>query len=237
MCNPVAIGIAMGGLTAVSGIQEQNAAYKNQVAGVNRSNAIAIQKYEYDLKIAQREDQIAGREFEAALQAAAAEKASYYKQLEINQVAANNASVAEQLKLEEAINKAEFDSQANLAKSIQAQGTMLASGLQPGQSMLLELNNVERQIGFEQAQIDASLDSATRAYGIAQFGIDLDKYSADTRAFNQLDGGPSFAPDASFAPISPIMAQKPSKPSILGPLLRGASAGMGSYTQAGGEWF
>ena len=227
----------MGGMKAISGIQEQNRAHSAQVAAVDRSNAMARQKYINDLNIASHNDQLKGRKFEAELKAAAAEKTAYWKQKEINQIAANQASTAEQMKLNEKIKKAQFESQANLAKSIQAQGTILASGMQAGQSMLLELNQAERELGFEQAQIDASIFDATRAYGIAQYGIDLDQYSADTQAYNSMKGGPSMAPSASFAPIKPIKQARPSKPSILGPILGGISTGLSTGTALGGEDF
>ena len=45
MCNPLAIGALMGGVQAITGIQEQNRAHRNAVAQVNRSNAIARQDY------------------------------------------------------------------------------------------------------------------------------------------------------------------------------------------------
>ena len=236
MCEPTIIGLALGGAKAITGIQQQNAQYRAQVAAVDRSNAMARQKYINDLNIASHNDQLKGRKFEAELKAAAAEKTAYWKQKEINQIAANQASTAEQMKLNEKIKKAQFESQANLAKSIQAQGTILASGMQAGQSMLLELNQAERELGFEQAQLDASIFDATRAYGIAQYGIDLDQFAADSQAYSGLEGGPTLAPSASFAPIEPIKQSRPSKPSILGPILDGVSTGISGYKAVGGEF-
>ena len=43
---------------------------------------------------------------------------------------------------------------------------MLASGQQAGQSMLLSLNEAERDFGFKQAQIDPTVYDATKNYGI-----------------------------------------------------------------------
>ena len=51
MCNPLALGIAAGGATAVTGIMQQNRQHKAQVDAVNRSNAIARQKYINDITI------------------------------------------------------------------------------------------------------------------------------------------------------------------------------------------
>ena len=130
-----------------------------------------------------------------------------------------------------------FASQANLAKAIQAQGTVLASGMASGQSMMLELGQAERDLGFEQAQIDASIFDATRSYGINRFGIDLDQYAADTNAANSITRSAQVAPSASFAPIVPIKQNAPSKPSILGPILAGATTAIGVGAGLGGESF
>ncbi len=236
MCEPTLIGLALGAGQAITGIQEQNRQYSAQVAAVDRQNAMARQNYINELNIASHKDQLKGRQYEAELKEAALAKTAYNKQLAINQQSADIAKTSEQMKLQEKMKKALFESQANLAKSIRAQGTVLASGMQAGQSMLLELQQAERELGFEQAQIDASIFDATRAYGVAAFGIDLDQYSADTQAYNNLDRGPSFAPSASFAPIKPIKISRPSKPSILGPILSGISTGLSAYSATGGEF-
>ena len=57
MCNPLALGIAAGGATAVTGIMQQNRQHKAQVDAVNRSNAIARQKYINDITISAYNDQ------------------------------------------------------------------------------------------------------------------------------------------------------------------------------------
>ena len=124
-----------------------------------------------------------------------------------------------------------FKSQEGLAKAIEAQGTILASGQQAGQSMMLQLADVERQMGFKNAQLNASVFDATKAFGIKQFGVDLDQYGADTRAYNSISTTAAIAPSASFKTVRPIEQAPPEKPSILGPLLGGISAGVGVYGQ------
>ena len=236
MCEPTLIGLALGGAKAITGIQQQNAQYRAQVAAVDRSNAMARQKYINDLNIASHNDQLKGRKFEAELKAAAAEKTAYWKQKEINQIAANQASTAEQMKLNEKIKKAQFESQANLAKSIQAQGTVLASGgAAQGQSLMLMLQQAERELGFEQAQIDATVFDATKNYGLQQFGIDMDLYSADTTAANNISTSAILAPTASFMTIRPEKIKAPKKPSPLGPILSGITTTLGVGTSLGGE--
>lgn len=234
MCNPLAIGIAMGGAQAITGIQEQNRAHRAQVDAVNRQNAMARQKYLNDIQISAYNDQRKLDVFEAQLGADSAAQQAYYKQIEINQTEANRATAAADQELNEKITEQMFASQANLAKAIQAQGTVLA-GMQSGQSMLLELGQAERELGFEQAQIDATIFDATRAYGIDKYGIDLDKFSADTNAANSISVSANLAPTASFQTIKPTEVPPPRKPSILGPILGGISTGLSATSTLGGK--
>ena len=231
MCEAVTLGILSGVAQAGAGIIQQNAAHRNAVAQVNRSNAIARQKYLNDITISAFNDQRKGEVFTAQLQADAASRQAYYKQKEINQLEANRSSETAQQELREKVTEAMFKSQEGLAKAIEAQGTILASGQQAGQSMMLQLADVERQMGFKNAQLNASVFDATKAFGIKQFGVDLDQYGADTRAYNSISTTAAIAPSASFKTVRPIEQAPPEKPSILGPLLGGISAGVGVYGQ------
>jgi len=229
------IGMALGGAQAVTGIAEQNRAHKAQVAAVNRQNAMARQKYLNDIQISAYNDQRKLDVFEAQLGADSAAQQAYYKQIEINQTEADRATAAANQELNEKITEQMFASQANLAKAIQAQGTVLASSMQSGKSMMLELGQAEREFGFEQAQIDATVFSATRAYGIDKYGIDLDRYSADTNAANSISVSANLAPTASFQSIRPTEVPPPKKPSILGPILGGISTGLSATSTLGGK--
>tara|TARA_Y100001938_G_scaffold83578_1_gene114904 strand:- start:7608 stop:8327 length:720 start_codon:yes stop_codon:yes gene_type:complete len=230
MCEPTLILSAVaGGAQAITGIQQQNAQYRAQVAEVNRSNAMAKQDYINKLNIASHDDQLKGRQFEAELKAAASAKTAYWKQKEINQIEQARASTAAQLELQEKVDSAALQGQTQLAESIRAQGSILASGMQAGQSMFGELQQAERELGFAQAEIDAGLWNAERQYGMKEYDIALSKYSADASAISQLDGGPTLAPSASFAPVKPIMKEPPSKPSALGAIMGGVSTGMSTY--------
>ena len=231
MCEAVTLGILSGVAQAGAGIIQQNAAHRNAVAQVNRSNAIARQKYLNDITISAFNDQRKGEVFTAQLQADAASRQAYYRQKEINQLEANRSSETAQQELREKVTEAMFKSQEGLAKAIEAQGTILASGQQAGQSMMLQLADVERQMGFKNAQLNASVFDATKAFGIKQFGVDLDQYGADTRAYNSITTTASIAPSASFKTVRPIKQDPPPKPSILGPILGGISSGIGVYGQ------
>ena len=70
MCEPTLILSAVaGGAQAITGIQQQNAQYRAQVAEVDRSNMMARQDYINKLNIASHDDQLKGRQFEAELKA------------------------------------------------------------------------------------------------------------------------------------------------------------------------
>ena len=229
MCEPVTLGIIAGAGTVVTGIMEQNRAHRAQVDAVNRSNAIARQKYINDITISAYNDQRKGEVFTAQLQADAAARSSLYQQREINQIEANRASESAQQELREKVTEAMFASQENLAKAIQSQGTVLASGQQAGQSMMLSVDDVERKYGMQHAQLDASVIDATKAYGIKQFGVNLDQYNSDMSAVNNLSTSAVVAPIASFKTIRPTKQKAPPKPSILTPLLSGFTAGVGTW--------
>ena len=123
-----------------------------------------------------------------------------------------------------------FASQENLAKAIQSQGTVLASGQQAGQSMMLSVDDVARKYGMQQAQLAASVFDATKAYGIKQFGVNLDQYNSDMSAINNLSTSAVVAPNASFMTVKPIKQKAPPKPSMLTPLLSGFSAGVSTWS-------
>ena len=238
MCEPTLIfSAAMGGMSAISGIQEQNRQHRAQVDAVNRSNAMARQKYINDIQISAYNDQQKLNVFDAQLKADVASQEAYFKQKEINQIEANRAIEGADQELREKLNEQMFASQANLAKAIQAQGTVLAGGMASGQSMLLELGQAERELGFEQAQIDATVFDATRAYGITRYGIDLDQYAADTSAKNSITTSALMNPSASFKTIRPIKQNAPKKPSALGPILGGITTTVGMGAAIGGEGY
>ena len=227
----------MGAAQAASGIAEQNRVHRNQVNAVNRSNAIAKQDYLNKIQISAFNDQRKGEVFTAQLQADAASRAAYYRQKELNQAEATRAITASDQKLREKITEQMFASQANLGKAIEAQGTVLASGMSSGQSMLLQLQQAERDFGFKQAQIDATVFDATKAYGIERYGIDLDQYSSNVKANNSISTSAAVAPSASFMTVRPTEQKAPDKPSALGPILGGITTGLVTGTTLGGESF
>ena len=98
--------------------------------------------------------------------------------------------------------------------------------MQAGQSMMLQLQDVERQLGFEQAAVNASLFNANQSFAMSEYGNRLSQYAADSRAVNALPAGPLFAPTAEFQTIKPIKQGDPEKPSMLGSIMSGVTAGV-----------
>lgn len=110
---------------------------------------------------------------------------AYYNQLHNNNEAANKSYVAEQTKLNEAKDKAAFQAQKNYAKSIGAQGRILASGA-TGQSVGLLSLDVERQKGFADAETSAGLRSAEQSAAVGMDTAYTQAKSANNTAYNNL---------------------------------------------------
>ena len=110
---------------------------------------------------------------------------SYQRQIGNINEAVNKSYTQEQLKLNEAKDKAAFKSQAILAKSIGAKGRILASGV-TGQSVGLLANDAERQAGFATAQVNASTRSAETQAAATQDVAYTQAISSANQAFNRL---------------------------------------------------
>ena len=221
MCEPVSI--ALGIASGVGGVMQAQAQHKAAKAAAARQNQINELNYRNNLNIAKERDQAKFRDYERKLAAAAAAQTALAQQQQLNVQERNRASIAAQQKLEEVGTEIAFDQQAAMVKQIQAQGTVLASQ-QSGQSMLLSLMETERQLGFEDAQLRASMVDANKAYRIAEYGFDLDKYTADVIAMNRLPSSP-VAQQASFAPIKEPEVQGPSGLGLMGGILSGIAGG------------
>tara|TARA_Y100001963_G_C6785577_1_gene452513 strand:- start:980 stop:1687 length:708 start_codon:yes stop_codon:yes gene_type:complete len=229
MCSPVIAAVAIGVGTAAADYSAKKAAWRHQVGQVQRQNIMAIQRGDHEGKKAIYNDAKNNQVYSAQLKAQANARTNLYKQFKINQLEASRASEAAQLQKREEYIKAAFEGQTRLSESIKAQGAVLASGIPAGKSLLLQLNDIERQMGFEEAAVNASLVSAERSYGLTEHGIRLSQHSADSRALNAEPAGPQFSPGASWGAVSPIMLQNPPKPSLLGSLMTGASSGVSAF--------
>ena len=236
MCSVPIVFTAISAIgTGMAEHQSQMAAYNAKRAEVIRSNMLAQQKFDHETLLIAKKEKEKGQIFEAQKEAAANAQTALAEQQRANQLAQINASEANQLQLQEKITERAFETQANLIAKVQAQGTTLASGMNAGQSMLLELGQADRELGMKQAAIDASIFDATKASALTEYGIALDHYSADNKAQSQLPALPSFAPTAELSQVAPIFQSGPTKPSMLGPAIKGFTAGFKTYTTLEGD--
>ena len=222
MCSPLAI--AAGGLTAGGGILGAMAKHRQLQQQAARQNQIQKLEYENQLMIAQHKDQMKAQLYSKKLEAHAAAQSAVYRQMELNQQEANRASMVAQQQRKETATDLAFKTQEALVQSIQATGQTLSSGMNAGQSMLLQLMDIERQIGFKNAQLNATMYDANIAYGFKEYGNKLDQYSADMSAINSQPAAP-VNQSASFLPVR--------KPDVQGPSGLGLLAGVVSSVGSG----
>ncbi len=237
MCHPIAFAVIAGAGTAIADQQEKTAQWQYQKAAVDRRNAEARLAYEHKLNLAAHKDKRKGQVFKAQLEALAQARTALHRQRDINQQEANRASVANQLERNAKFEDAMLKGQKALVSSIKAQGKILASGMNAGQSLLLEVMDTERQRGFQEAELSAGLQNANKSFAMTEYGIALDKYSADAQAVKSLPNAP-ITPTAEWAPVKPLVEQAPSKPGLLGSIMAGVSAGVSAGYQSGGtDWW
>lgn len=223
MCHPLAI--AAGAVQAVGGVMQARAQHKAAQAAADRQNYINELTYRDQMNQAKSADQMKVQQYQRELAAHAAAQRAVYQQKEINQLEQTRVSLAAQQALEEKATEAAFQAEEKMIAQIQAQGTILASSQQSGQSMLLALMDTERELGRQEAQINASLRDANKQYRISDFGFNLDKYSADQRAMGMIPGTP-VAQMASFAPIKKPEVQGPSRLGLMGATLSAIGGGI-----------
>jgi len=183
-----AVGTGAGIIQSQQQAAQQRAA-ANQNLQIQHMNA---QRAAY----AERQAQIA--QYTANSKAHHEANLTYQQQVQNNADAANRVYVQEQTKMSETRAKAAFRAQEIYAKSIGAQGRVLASGA-VGQSVGLMAMDAERQAGFSLAEQNASVRSAQNAAAVAMEGGYLQNRSANNQAYSRLPA----------APQHPTLAQDP----------------------------
>ena len=125
----------------------------------------------------------------------------YEKQIKNNAEGANRVYMQEQAKVTEVKKAAAFKMQENLAKAIGTEGTILASG-RTGQSVGLLVNDVNRQMGFQQAQELAMMDSKEQQAHLQMDTAWIQANSANNQALGQVGWNPAdpYMPEAPKAP-------------------------------------
>tara|TARA_R100000458_G_scaffold30092_1_gene27619 strand:+ start:227 stop:952 length:726 start_codon:yes stop_codon:yes gene_type:complete len=226
MCEPATIlAITAGTATFAGGAMQARAKHNAAKAAAERQNYINDLTYKNQMNQAVHADQIKANRFQRQLEAHAAAQTALYRQMEVNQLERGRVSLVAQQQLEEKITETAFEGVANVAAQIQAQGQVLASNAAAGHSLLLQLMDSERALGMQEAQLNATLRDANKAYNMQEYGFDLDQYSADMLAANRMPGAPQ-AESASFAPIRKPKVAGPSGLGLLGGTIAAAGAGL-----------
>ena len=192
MCLPL-LGLIVSAASAAAGIAQGQAAQQQQQQQFNYQMEMNRRQQDLQYQNAQRQAytdrqaQIA--KYTADVRASHQANLAYYDQISNNADAANRVYVQEQAKLREASVKASFKAQEIYAKSIGAQGTVLASGM-TGQSVGLLALDAERQAGFGIAEQNASIDSAQQQAAVAMESAYIQNKSENNLAHNRLPASP-----------------------------------------------
>lgn len=200
MCIAIAAGTAAAISTATSvigtaaGMIQAQQSAQMQAAQAQQSMDLQYQQAQQQ---AYAENQQIVAKHKSDVYAQQANMRSYQDQLINNNEAVNKSYVAEQQKMNEARDKAAFESQKNYIKAIGAKGSVLAAG-QSGQSIGLMAQDVDRQLGFAQAEQSASIRSADAAAAIGMDSAYTQAKSANNQAYSGLTPyvqAPTFAPE------------------------------------------
>jgi hypothetical protein len=197
MCAPIVVGI----ITAVTSIVGSIASYSQQQQEVAYQNSVNQQR------------------FQAELQAYERSVSATQEQYRLNAESANRAYVSEQNKLRAEYQRAVTEQQSLLTSSLQAQGTVLASG-RTGQSVGLLMSDAERQYGRDLATLGLNLAWAENDYFNNVQGVFNEAQSQNNIvASNQM-----------LKPNAPIPIPGPSPLGLITGIAGGAMGGYQAYS-------
>lgn len=195
MCLPAA---AVGIISAVTSAVSTIAGYTAQQQQTAAANAQAQQQYQAQMAAYQQSER------------------AFDQQIKLNAEAANRAYIAEQQKLEFEKQKAAMDAQKLMISSMQAQGTIAASG-RTGQSIGVLANDATREYSRDLATLGLSLGYAYQDY-----------YSSTEGIFNQAQSQNNLAQsNRMLKPTAPTKLPGPSPLGLIGGL---AGDALGGYT-------
>jgi len=171
MCEPtIIIGAAtavMGGLQSIAGYQQQQAQYQYQQQAA---------QYQYQVEQAN-----ATARYNQEMAAYHASQEAYNSQIEANAAAANRAYQYEQLQLKGEYDRASQQAQQLMIDKIKKQGQVLAVG-RTGKSIEVLASDAEREYGRDLAALGTNLGYARDAYSLQAEQIYLDAKSANAMA-------------------------------------------------------
>lgn len=174
MCDPVIAPIAIGVASAGLGAMQSIAGYQQQQA-----------QYQYQQQAAQYQYQVeqanATARYNQEVAAYEASQQAYEAQLSANAAAANRAYQYEQLQLRGEYDKARQQAQQLMIDKLKSQGAALAGG-RTGKSIAMLVSDAEREYGRDLAALGTNLGYAGEAYALQTEEIKLEAKSANAAA-------------------------------------------------------
>lgn len=213
MCLPIA-GAAAGtaaavqSTTAIAGLVISAVGTAASMAASQQQAQMAQQQANLQLQQQRQQTEIQNQnlanQYTGEVAAQQAKRMAYERQVLNNTNAASRSFTQEQVKLNEARDKAAFKAQEIYAKSIGAKGSVLATGA-TGQSVGLLALDADRQAGLGTAAQDASIRSAEAQAGVAMDLASSQANSANNQAYSSLGVPvtmPNLAPSPGGGPIN-----------------------------------
>ena len=220
MCNPVALGVASFGSSALGAI----GAHQSAKAQADAANEAAINNYKY--QIAVRENK-----WRQTLTIWNQKRIQYKKGLAENALALNRGDVQVQDSLNRAYQQAKLQGSADTIDLLKKQGVFQARGTNQGQSA----DKIERSILAEYG-----LKNAMRANSLAMSRMQAYEAGNDLRRKAESDlhnmySKVALQPVQGVAPVVPTMQAGPSPLSLIGALGSAAVGGISTYKDFGGD--
>ena len=220
MCNPVALGVASFGSSALGAI----GGHQSAQAQADAANEAAINNYNY--QVAVRENK-----WRQTLTIWNQKRIQYKKGLAENALALNRGDVQIQDSLNRAYQQAKLQGSADTIDLLKKQGVFQARGTSQGQSS----DKIERSILAEYG-----LKNAMRANSLAMSRMQAYEASNALRRkaesdLNNMYSKVALQPVQGVAPVVPTMQAGPSPLSLIGALGSAAIGGISTYKEFGGD--
>jgi len=220
VCNPVALGVASFGSSALGAI----GAHQSAQAQADAANEAAINNYNY--QVAVRENK-----WRQTLTIWNQKRIQYKKGLAENALALNRGDVQVQDSLNRAYQQAKLQGSADTIDLLKKQGVFQARGTNQGQSA----DKIERSILAEYG-----LKNAMRANSLAMSRMQAYEAGNDLRRkaesdLNNMYSKVALQPVQGVAPVVPTMQAGPSPLSLIGALGSAAVGGISTYKDFGGD--
>lgn len=213
MCNPVALGVASFGVSAVGAVGSHQSAQ----AQADAQNKAASSNYKHAMKVRKRNWDRTRFRYNTNL-------VQYQRTLSENALAANRAYASEQQKLNNIYKQASFRNQANLVELVQGSDRAAAAGMTGRSAQRLD-NQIVSQFGRNQAIAAESLFGAGMAYQDRVGSINRSLQGDNNRAYQNVAVQPM--PDLAAPP--PVMTPGPSPLSLVAGLGGAALGGISTY--------